>query len=240
MGLLEDLSSGKYNLVLFGILFIFIFHQYWGASQTKFEPQGKAGASNVDRSIKCRCKESMADVSNDIKEAVKQVYLADVEAIRNLSEVANKLQAGGYTVAGDLTVKGQIISEKKINGLTLSELNNKIDSVNSSLLTNINNQISNVNSKISSNYSNLEAKINEFNNEYIWGSNGQQTYRCKKPCDTGAWQPIPGGLTTMSQGKKYIWGSNGQQVYRCRKPCDTGNWQPIAGGLITLDASGID
>jgi hypothetical protein len=114
MGLLEDLSSGKYNLVLFGILFIFIFHQYWCASQTKFEPQGKAGESSITKSIKqIQCKdnkESMADVSNDIKEAVKQVYLADVEAIRNLSEVATKLQAGGYTIAGDLTVKGTILS----------------------------------------------------------------------------------------------------------------------------------
>jgi hypothetical protein len=227
MGLLEDLSSGKYNLVLIAILFIFMFHQYWCTS-------------SVARSTK----ESMSNVLNDIKEAVKQVYLADVEAIRNLSEVATKLQKEGLTIPGDLTVKGQITCEKKINGLTLSELkselNNKIDSVNSSLLTNINNQISTVNSKISSNYSNLETKINEFNNEYIWGSNGGQVYRCRKPCDTGAWQQIPGGLITMSQGKKYIWGSNGGQVYRCLKPCDTGAWQQIPGGLRTLDASGGD
>jgi hypothetical protein len=49
--------------------------------------------------------ETMADVGSldQIKEAVKQVYLADVEAIRNLSEVATKLQAGGLTVPGQLT-----------------------------------------------------------------------------------------------------------------------------------------
>ena len=35
--------------------------------------------------------ENMGEVSGDIKDAVKQVYLADVEAIRNLSEVASKL-----------------------------------------------------------------------------------------------------------------------------------------------------
>ena len=34
-------------------------------------------------------------VSEQIKQAVKEVYLADVESIRNLSEVATKLQAGG-------------------------------------------------------------------------------------------------------------------------------------------------
>ena len=48
----------------------------------------------------------MTNVSNDIKEAVKQVYLADVESIRNLSEVATKLQAGGLTIPGNLTVTG--------------------------------------------------------------------------------------------------------------------------------------
>ena len=47
--------------------------------------------------------ENMTDTSNvseQIKQAVKEVYLADVEAIRNLSEVATKLQAGGLTVPG--------------------------------------------------------------------------------------------------------------------------------------------
>jgi len=54
--------------------------------------------------------ESMADVGNldQIKEAVKQVYMADVEAIRNLSNVATQLQAGGLTVPGDLTTKGKL------------------------------------------------------------------------------------------------------------------------------------
>lgn len=49
--------------------------------------------------------ETIADVGSldQIKEAVKQVYLADVEAIRNLSNVATKLQAGGLTVPGQLT-----------------------------------------------------------------------------------------------------------------------------------------
>ena len=97
MGLLEDLNSGKYNLVLFIIVFILFFHQYWGAS-------------NIAKSIKqIQCKdnkEPMADVSNDIKEAVKQVYLADVEAIRNLSEVATKINAGTFVFPGNLNVTG--------------------------------------------------------------------------------------------------------------------------------------
>ncbi len=81
MGLLEDLNSGKYNLVLFVVVFFLIFHQYW---DKKTEPM-----SNLD-------------VTPQVKEAIKQVYMADVEAIRNLSEVAKKLQAGGLTIPGFL------------------------------------------------------------------------------------------------------------------------------------------
>jgi hypothetical protein len=39
---------------------------------------------------------------DQIKDAVKQIYLADVEAIRNLSAVATKLQADDLTVPGPL------------------------------------------------------------------------------------------------------------------------------------------
>jgi microcystin-dependent protein len=87
MGFLEDLRNGDIKsivLVIFGFL---LFNLYW-QSQCKDN------------------KEPMADVSNDIKEAIKQVYLADVEAIRNLSEVATKLQKEGLTVPGNLTVTG--------------------------------------------------------------------------------------------------------------------------------------
>jgi hypothetical protein len=141
MGLLEDLSSGKYNLVLFAIIFILFFHLY-----------------------SCKhTKEPMADVSIDIKEAVKQIYLADVEAIRNLSEVATKLQTGALTIPGDLVVKGQIKADKNITSggeinntsFSLSGLNSKADGVQNSL----NNTITNVNNNFSS-MTNLISQIN--------------------------------------------------------------------------------
>ena len=97
MTLLDDLNLGKYNLVFIFIIFILIFHIY-----NKFS---------------CDKHENMADVSisDQIKEAVKQVYLADVEAIRNLSEVATKLQAGGLTVPGQLNVADKISTNASIN-----------------------------------------------------------------------------------------------------------------------------
>jgi hypothetical protein len=89
MGFLEDLKNGDIKSIIIVIFGFLLFNLYWQTS---------------------RCtKESMANVSNDIKEAVKQVYLADVEAIRNLSEVATKLQAGSLTIPGNLTVTGNIL-----------------------------------------------------------------------------------------------------------------------------------
>lgn len=93
MEFLEELKSGKFNTILLIIVLVLIFHLYW-TNDTK---------------------ETMAEVSSDIKEAVKQVYLADVEAIRNLSEVATKLQAGGLTVPGNLTTTGTLITNGNLN-----------------------------------------------------------------------------------------------------------------------------
>jgi hypothetical protein len=170
MGLLEDLNSGKYNLVLFGILFIFMFHQYWCASSnTRSRRQSWCASCNTrsrrqSRCASCKTKEPMADVSVDIKEAVKQVYLADVEAIRNLSEIATKLQNGALTIPGNLVVKGQIRADNAItsggeisnNNFSLSGLNSKIDGVQNSL----NNTVSNVNNNFSSIKNSLDNKLN--------------------------------------------------------------------------------
>ena len=47
--------------------------------------------------------ESMED---KIKGIVKKVYLADIQSIRNLSNISEKLQKGGLEIPGNLTVKG--------------------------------------------------------------------------------------------------------------------------------------
>ncbi len=82
MGLVDELKEGKVSTIIIIILGILIFHLYFTINN----------------------KEPMADVGSldQVKEAVKQVYMADVEAIRNLSNVATKLQAEGLTVPGNL------------------------------------------------------------------------------------------------------------------------------------------
>jgi hypothetical protein len=49
------------------------------------------------------------DTTSDIKTAINEVYKADVEAIRNLSNIATELKnTNGLTIAGDTFVKGRI------------------------------------------------------------------------------------------------------------------------------------
>ena len=80
--------------------------------------------------------EKMADVSPDtldaINAAVKNLYVADVEAIRNLSNVATQLQAGGLTIPGDLTIKGKLNVDSDITTST------NINSVNLNVTGNFN------------------------------------------------------------------------------------------------------
>ena len=63
----------------------------------------------------------MADVSLDIKEAIKQIYLADTDAIRNLSEVAQKIQADGLTVPAHANIRGRMNVGSNTNAKDLAD-----------------------------------------------------------------------------------------------------------------------
>jgi len=61
--------------------------------------------------------ENTSDTSKtttEIKEAVKQLYLADVESIRNLSNVATKLQTNGLDIPGKIKITGDL----SVDGIT--------------------------------------------------------------------------------------------------------------------------
>lgn len=91
--LLENINSGKYNLVFLIVVALFIAHLYWKQCST----------------------ENMTDLTDTItvENAVKKVYNANIEAIRNLSSIATKLQEGSLTIPGDLTVAGKVIVGSK-------------------------------------------------------------------------------------------------------------------------------
>jgi len=62
-------------------------------------------------------------LDDKIKGIVRKVYLADINAIRNLSEVSKKLQSDCLEIPGDLKVKGKLIVEKDANLESISVKN---------------------------------------------------------------------------------------------------------------------
>ena len=77
MEIYTNLINGKYNLIIFIIIFILLFNLYNKNNIEKLENTGP---------------------KEDIKKLIKEVYLADVEAIRNLSIVASTLVKEGLTI----------------------------------------------------------------------------------------------------------------------------------------------
>ncbi len=65
--------------------------------------------------------ESMTNLDNDQMEQVKQLiydtYKIDVTSIKNLSEIATKLQKDGLTIPGNVTVSGDLKIDKNFNYL---------------------------------------------------------------------------------------------------------------------------
>ena len=77
------------------LIFLFVIAAFIGYYFCKRESvEGLEGFASID----------------DARQAVREVYNADIDAIRNLSTVATKLQAGGLTIPGTLKVTaGQTI-----------------------------------------------------------------------------------------------------------------------------------
>ena len=69
-------------------------------------------------------------VSDEIKNEIKAIYSADVTAIQNLSDIANKLQTGGYTCPGDYSVTGVLKVKNRDILAELDTLNSKTRRIN--------------------------------------------------------------------------------------------------------------
>ena len=54
-------------------------------------------------------------IEDYVKDNIQRIYKTDVDSIRNLEKLSKLLQSGGYTVAGDLTIKGDLKCEKNLD-----------------------------------------------------------------------------------------------------------------------------
>ena len=64
--------------------------------------------NNLENKLNNKVENFTTDLPNEINMAVKKIYLADVEAIRLLSNFAIQLSQGGFTIPGNLNIGANI------------------------------------------------------------------------------------------------------------------------------------
>ena len=77
--------------------------------------------------------EKMSNAS-DIKAQINNIYKTDIESIRNLAEISEKLQKGGLEIPGALTIKGKLTANN-IQSNTLVSLKTKLNALQRNLTT---------------------------------------------------------------------------------------------------------
>jgi hypothetical protein len=106
------------NIFLFIVgIFMIVFYANRGEDRESIEGFNDIGKMTV----------------TDLQNLIYSTYKADVQAIKNLADTAAKLQAGGLTIPGNLTVSGNI------SGPTVNTINKIITDAINTLNTNINN-----------------------------------------------------------------------------------------------------
>jgi len=85
---------------------------------------------------------SLSTTDDAIKTAVKQIYLADVEAIRILSNFAIQLTQGGTIVPGNVTFNENITISGSLKTNTISPSSSSIVNINDTTAVNINGVLS--------------------------------------------------------------------------------------------------
>ena len=101
------MSICKYD-VYFIIVIILIIYLFYKINKKSDIKENFAVANKAIKTSGGSTTTKTSDGTTDIKTAIKEIYLADVEAIRNLSSIATKLQAGGLTIPGNLSITGNL------------------------------------------------------------------------------------------------------------------------------------
>ncbi len=169
---------------------------------------------------------------NQIKDMIKEVYLADIEAIRNLSSIVKELQTGGLTIPGDLTVQGVI--NIKDNGTQLTRGDGNTLRIGTR-----------------TGWIDIGSKNDGWGHIYT----DRQKFAFNKTVTDVATQPyndyikmndkieIQNNVTNLQKNvtdlqdttNDYIWGIGmNNDIFRCKAPCSNGAWENIGGQLKNL------
>ena len=186
--------------------------------------------------------ESMGDVStqltqDQVKDLIKQIYLADVEAIRNLSNVATQLQAGSLTIPGNLTIGGEL-NIKDTNTKLLRGDGNALRIKTPSGFVDIGSQndgwchIYTDRPKFAFNKQLTDVSADPYN-DYIKIKDKTEIQNNSNNLKNELTNNISSLKNEINDTTNdYIWGVNGGgNIYRCKAPCNNSAWEQISGGL---------
>jgi hypothetical protein len=159
-------------------------------------------------------------IQDDVKAAISEVYAADVDSIRNLSTIATKLQAGGLTVAGKLSITNDLLVSGKIetnNGLYFKDFDGGLHMTDSDWVRSINNKNIYTGGEIRATRISTEADLNVGGNINITKNINCDTINSKKIQSNGEIQvnqllvsrnSTIGGILNLQQGQYIDFGSN--------------------------------
>jgi hypothetical protein len=98
------------NIILIIIIFILLLKIF---NKKKINKENFSIDSNTREAIREAVNEALIDKAyqiskDDIKALINERYQADLSAIRNLADIAYKLQKNSLQIPGDLTVTGNL------------------------------------------------------------------------------------------------------------------------------------
>jgi len=106
MDFLKNINFCKYNLIFFIILLFLIFYQYMCINSISKNINNKELISESLVDVNMNETINKKSIVDKINQTINKIYKADIESIRNLSNISDKLQKGVFTVQGDLSVLG--------------------------------------------------------------------------------------------------------------------------------------
>ena len=168
--------------------------------------------------------ENSQNISEQIKEQIEKIYKADVQAIRNLSDISKKLQVGSLTIPGNLTIEGDINmkggkSIKSTGQLQLASNVNITGSISGNTITNINNKMSSNTNLINSTKNALNNEINGINSRF------KARFPANNILDLGKGRIIADGENTWDKRHMHFTGPKGLGSIRVAfRPGSNLNW----------------
>lgn len=113
MTLLEDMHSGKYNLVLFGIIIVLFYHCYWVTIDKTPEYFGAVTSSSpLQETIPSTLQVAGIISESEIPSFNNTIYYANIDDVQKVAGVIKKIESDGLIFNGKIKEGGNVLIPK--------------------------------------------------------------------------------------------------------------------------------